>query len=364
MRGVLMVVGATIGVGVFALPYFFARSGVITGALVLAALCVALSFAHTLYYRALIKNDPDSRLPAMAAHYLGPFAAWIAYIAVGLGFIFSLIVLIVFGASFLRLLIPSFGETASLAVFWAAIALPFFFKERALVKGEVGGTIIKIAAIVGVFFLAPRVVNFSEIKIFDAEQVFTPFGPILFALAAWPAVSQVAALHKKRTQGAVLASRALTVGTFLSGALYLLFILAVILGAPEVAKDTVSGISAWPDALKLLLGAVGILGAWTVSLSVGLELSETLIHDAKMSRFFANAATLCIPAFFIFFGFSDISPIISFSGGVLVAAQYFLILSVSRKVLALKGFSRFASLALELVFLLAAGMEIYYFMRR
>ena len=73
---------------------------------------------------------------------------------------------------------------------------------------------------------------------------------------------------------------------------------------------------------------------------------------------------LFVPLILIWLGFNNFLETVGLVGGVFLAFQYLLIVLVSRKVLALKGFKRIVSDLVILIFALAIVYEIYYFVIR
>ena len=189
---------------------------------------------------------------------------------------------------------------------------------------------------------------------------FFPFGHVLFALAGWTAVYPLYEVSKKRKN----LIYPLLFGTGVSVVIYLFFVLGVTSGASSITPDAISGLTDWPKWQIDLLAVLGLFAIWTSYGPIGLEIRNSFEKDLRVPRSVSFSAVLFVPLILIWLGFNNFLETVGLVGGVFLAFQYLLIVLVSRKVLALKGFKRIVSDLVILIFALAIVYEIYYFVIR
>src|SRR5262245_15179767 len=127
--------GATVGAGVFTLPYAASRSGLLPfiGSLIL--LVVFVIGAHYLYWRVLEKTGDTTRLVGLSRRYLGVAMERLAFLSIILGLLFTLSIYILLGGRFLARVFPISPELAQI-VFWIAVSIPLVFNLRRFVRIE------------------------------------------------------------------------------------------------------------------------------------------------------------------------------------------------------------------------------------
>ena len=118
-----LMVAMTIGAGMFGLPYVFLKSGWFTGLIYLFVLSGVVAFAHALYFGVLYRAGTKERLVGLARRYLGPNGFYFGFATVVGGLLLTLVVYLILGSDFFRLVFPSIDSRASFIVFWIAGAI-------------------------------------------------------------------------------------------------------------------------------------------------------------------------------------------------------------------------------------------------
>lgn len=357
-----LVAAATIGAGIFSLPYIFKESGWVLGILYLMALGSFIVTAHYFYWQVLTKTEAKNRLLGLVGNHWGKTGFGVALLAIVGGLVLALVVYLILGSQFVKLVFPSLGGTESLAIFWFVSSTPLIFKLKRLAGLELLGAILMTVIIITVFFAARIGAGFEEISSVNLKNLFLPFGAILFSLAAWTAVEPVYDLGKN--YGIAKPTGTLAVflgGTLFPAFLYFLFIAGIYGSASVITTDTVSGLTNWPVWKTGLLGLLGIFAIWTSYVPIGLEIKNSLEKDLKWNRIIGSGLVLFLPPLLIILGLNNFLRAVGLAGGVFLSVQYLLIILVSRKVLELSRAEKLLLNSLGFVFILAAVYEIYYF---
>ena len=366
-----IVAAATVGDGVFALPYVFVRAGWLTCLFYLVVLAVFVSAAHVIYLKVLEKIGEKERLLGLAERYFGRGGFWIGFVAIVFGLLLTLVAYLILGEQFVHLAFPSVAPGFALLLFWLFTAIPIFMSDRRVTNLELAGIVCTSAIIIFIFVTAwPSISLGSALGgagaagtagTASAANLFLPFGVILFALAGWTSVEPA---YESRKAGPSALSdpwRALASGTFFVVVLYLLFAAGILGSAPAVSPDTISGLATWPVWKKEIVALFGLLAVATVYMPISREIKNALEKDLGWNKFLVRATIFFLPLIFIGLGLRDFLVVIGLVGGIFISLQYLLIISVGRRVLALSRAKNFFLDLIAAVFVVAAVYEVLTF---
>lgn len=360
LRDAGVVVAATIGAGIFALPYIFVKSGFWVSIFYLVALSGIIIFAHLLYWRVLDSVGERERLLGLTRTYLGPLGYFFGMVAIVAGLTFALVAYLILGGRFIRIFLPSLGESYALLLFWMFAAIPLLLKEKKIVALESLGS-LGVAAIIFFIFMSNGLGEFSPSPVLSLSTIFLPFGALLFSLAGWPAIEPLYASYKREAQAMSFWKISLPLGTIFAGALYLMFVSGILAGSSTVTPDTISGFLGAPGLQKFILATLGIFAVWNSYKPIGLEIKNALEKDLRWRPGLGLAFVILAPLVLILLGMNSFLGVLGFSGGVFVSLEYLLILLVARRALALTRPQNFFLSAAALVFVFGAIYEVYYF---
>ncbi len=355
---------ATIGAGVFALPYVFLAAGWFTGLFYLLIFSAIVVSAHALYFRVLEKVKERNRLLGLSRGYLGRLGFGVGLFVILGGLILALVAYLILGGQFVRLLFPFVPVALALPIFWFVTALPLLLKERRGLNLEILGIILTAAIIFFIFFSSNPVGALSAAHAVNFRNIFFPFGAILFALAGWTAVEPVFDTERRLKSDLAPAAQpylALAAGTAIVAVLYLMFVVGIFGSSSMITSDTLSGLIGWPGYKIALLAVMGIFAIWTSHLPISLEIKHSLVNDLRLSRGLGLGITLLLPLALVYLGLNNFANVIGLTGGVFLSLQYLLIILVGKKVLQIGGVKRILLNVISLVFILAAIYGVYYF---
>lgn len=359
----VLVAATAVGAGLFSLPYVFLRAGWLLGVLYLLVVAFFLSFVHAVYYRVLEIEGGDKRLLGLTEKYFRVFGKGFGAVIIIGGLILALVIYLILAGEFSELIRPG-TRTLGTFLFWLAGSLPILFGLRRLLFSEFLGAVM-MTFIIGLVFsgiFVPLEKNsLTGLAAINWKEVFLPFGPVLFSLAAWTAVEPAFDYGKRVGQASGSSRRAMTAGIYAAAFLYLLFVAGILGTVSGVAPDTISGLGEWPIWKFTLVVVLGFFAIWTSYLPIGLEIRNSLVHDLGSSRLLAAAVVFFLPPLLLLLGLGDFLKVLGLAGGVFLGLEYLLILAVGKRSLALGAAQKLLVNLLMLVFILGAIYEIYYF---
>ena len=366
-----IVAAATIGEGVFAVPYVIQSSGWLIALGYFIAIIAIISVAHILYLRTLAAVDEKERLLGLARNYFGITGFWIGFVAIVIGLLLSFVAYLVLGTQFLQILFPGISHGAALGIFWFLLAVLVWGSEGRIAWFEGVGIALVSFAILFIFFSGHPGAVFASVPLAVPGVVnfFLPFGVAIFALAGWTAVEPVYELaykkeivHDGEKQPAIPGAFWLfALGTAFAGLLYWLFAAGVIGTVSHVTSDTISGIASWPVWRKDILAAVGLFSVAVVSVPIAREIRGAMEKDLGWNSYLSRAIIILLPLGAVLLGFNNFLAIVGLAGGVFISTQYLLILSVGRRTLALATREKVLLDVVAIAFILAAVYEIWHF---
>ncbi len=319
---VTTLVGTIVGVGVFGLPYAFAKAGFFVGLVHLVLLGSVTMIIHLMFGEIILRTKERHNLPGYIEKYMGK--RWEALISFStlLGIFGSMIAYILVGGTFLDILAVKLAGISDVPnyifyiSFWLFLTVLIFLGLKTIEMVEFGMTIVLLVAVAGIAFFSAPHINIDHLFEFSALNAFLPYGVILFSLAgtvAIPEVREILLGNEKRMKSAIV------IGITVPMLIYGLFTF-VIDGVTGVATtpEAISGLGAvvgWP---VYVLGALfGILAIATSYITFGYYLYETFLLDYGINKLLAHLLIAVVPISFVLFGLRDFIAIIGFLGAVM-----------------------------------------------
>jgi len=365
-----VVAAATIGSGVFALPYVIVRAGWLVVIFYFIAFIAVISAAHALYLKTLQSVGEKERLLGLSRKYLGTAGFWTGFIAIVIGLLLSFAAYLILGPQFVRLVFPAVPPAAALAVFWFIIAVPVFLGDGSAVNLEEFGIFLVSAVIIFVFISGHPLRAFLNVPPANLHYFFLPLGVVLFALAGWTGIEPAydASFRKESVLSGKVKPKsgksvwvAIAFGTVLAAALYFLFAMGILGSAPQVTTDTISGLANWPFWKRDIIAVVGLFAIWTVSVPLTRELRNALEKDLRWNSLFARFAIVGVPLAAVILGFNDFLAVVSVAGGLFLSTQYILIVFIGLRALAFSVAQKIFLAFTAAIFIFAAIYSIYGF---
>lgn len=335
-QGVLILSGMIIGVGMFAIPYAFAKSGFLLGTIELIVLAVVVLALHRIYGEVVLYTPELHRLPGYIRLYMGRRAAAAAFFSALFGITGTLLAYIILGGVFLNQLARYFWS-GSTELFWAvatafaAAAITLLpLKGETLVNGILTALLIGFILILSAFFL-PDVTG-ANLAGFNAKEIFLPYGVLLFALSGGVVIPD---LITYMGRDPALVRRAITAGSSIPALVYFFFAFAIVgaLGA-GVSEETIRSIATINGATLASLGAIiGFLSVFTSLVVLGASFQALLRLDLGAGRRIAWLIASFVPLALYFLGFQNFIAVIGAVGAIGFGIDALLIIAAYFKVL-------------------------------
>lgn len=322
--------GFIIGVGIFSVPYVTVKAGFWVGMLWLAVLGVALTGVNIFYGRVVGAVKGRHRFPGYVAALLGERWRPLAAVLNIMSSWSAIVIYMIVGGGFVHSMIGGYlggGVLWYVVGFWAIFALLIWFGLRMVAGVEFGMTallVISMIIVIGFAWQRISLVNFTGVHI---ENLFVPYGVILFALGgagAVPIMYDMVGHDKKKLNTAII------FGTCVATVLTAVFTIAVV-GAtgfgvtPEAFAGLANILGAWIIRLGMVFGVFAIA---TTYLVLGLNLQEVFQYDIKQGRLISWMLALMVPLGLFLIGTRDFLRVMDFSGGIILSLENVLLIVV------------------------------------
>lgn len=331
LQAVSILAGMIIGVGMFGIPFSFAKAGFLLGLFELILLTGLILLYHLLYSEVVLATSSFHRLPGYTAIYLGKRWAAIEWGSSFLGILGSLLAYLILGSVFLHgilsALFPEISHLVSLLILILLMALvnELPLKKEARLNSALTAFLIAFVLLL-IALLLPHM-SIQQIPAVRWEYGFLPYGVLLFALSGGVVIPDlVTFLGKSRMR----VRRAIIMGTLVPAILYGLFAFAV-LGASGsmVSEEAIRGLLSIVGSRVALLGnIIGFLATFTSLVALAESFESLLRLDLKLSRFWAQIATSGAPALLYILGFNDFLLIISLVGALAIGIDSAMVVAV------------------------------------
>lgn len=330
-----LLIGNAVGAGIFALPYVMSKSGWGIGVLYILVLGFILLFVNLAYGEVVLSTAGKHQFPVYVEHYLGKNWKRVAVLSTFIGLNGALMAYVDEVGNLLNVLFhPVFGGSAIgySILFWGVMALALWFGLRAVANLE-KVLVIVMLGLVSTLFVAgwPHIIwaNLAEIH---TENIFLPYGVVLFALAAASAIpdmKEVLQNHFKRLQTAIV------IGSIVPMVVYILFITVVVgLTGHGTTESSVVGLGRVFGGIALTFGTIfGIVTMSTSFMVLGVILKEVYELDFKLRKITAWLLVIVPPFVIVVFKLLTFIQILGISGALIGGLDGIMIMKMHRHLL-------------------------------
>jgi tyrosine-specific transport protein len=331
-----VLIGTTVGAGIFALPYVIQKSGLIPGFFYFLILGGAILLLHLFFGEIILRTKENHRLIGYSKKYLGNKAKILITFSTVFGIIGTILAYMIIAGDFLKIIFSPFSDLPSFyfsLFFWLILSYFIFRGITMIAPAELLMNIVFIFVIFLIFLFALPKFNIQNFTLFNSSYFFLPYGVILFAFAGWvaiPAVGEVlkSSSEKKNYKKVIIGS---SIIIFL---LYLIFTLIVIaVSGKDTSQNALSGLIPFLGQKIIILGAIfGVIAAAASFLILGNYLKNSLIYDYKFSKISA-AFISCFPPLLLFLiGFRQFIETVGAVGSLIGGIEGIIIILIFQKV--------------------------------
>jgi len=330
-----ILIGTTVGGGIFGLPYVIAKAGLITSLFYFLVLGTAVLLVTLFFGEIILSTEEDHRLVGYARKYLGKKGEVVITISTILGMVGALLAYIIIGGNFLKIILPSMGLSATQLSFLFWFALSFFVYRglKLIAPAELLMNLCLVTILVLVFGFAMPHIQAQNFKIIDWSNVFLPFGVILFALVGWTALPEISELfqtkedHKNYKQIIIL-------GMGIVILLYFLFSAAVVgVSGVQTTQEAFQGLIPFLGPNIIKLGAsLGVLAVAASFLVLSLYLKDTFKYDFGVDSWKSFLITVLPPIGLFALGMRNFIDVLGVTGTIIGALEGTAVILIFRKV--------------------------------
>lgn len=311
-------VGATIGAGIFGLPYAAAKAGFIPAVILLIALGMITIITNLMFAEVTLRTKKKGRLVLYSQKYIGKSGKTMSMFIALFSLYSSMLAYIIIGGIFLNSI---FSKTFGGDEFFYSSAV-FIFAAAGIYAGlklinviELSMVILLFAAIFGIMFKGIHFVDVNNLLTYDIHQSFFPFGVILFSMGALSVIPEFEHIIRKKQERI---KSAIIWGTSIPVVIYLLF-MAVVVGVTgqNTTSDGLSGLNiAIGDGVVMLGLILGVVAIITSYLIIGINLKEIFWYDYGIGEKKSWVLACFVPFIIFALGLRDFITVVSFAGGV------------------------------------------------
>jgi len=327
-----------IGAGMFALPYVFYLSGPITGIFYLVIFALVFVTLHLMYADIIVRTEERHRFVGYAERYLGRAGMFISIGTTLVGYILISTIYLIISASFFKLLFP-IPDLAGVLIFWTISAVFVFLRIRGLTWGEflIGLMIFTIAGLVFFygFFNGGTAISYGHVH---PLFFLLPFGPVLFSLSGRSGISLLVEYFGSNRFSFKLLWRPILIGTVFPILVYIIFSAGILRISPIPTQDSVTGLLS--NVPVPLIWAIAILGLASIGSSytiIAREIEGIFASDFRIPAKGSIAIAVALPLILYLLGFQNFLALIALAGGVFLAAENILVISMWKVVRKIKS---------------------------
>jgi tyrosine-specific transport protein len=256
-EAIAVLVGTIIGAGVFTLPYVAVHSGLATTLIWLIIVSFVITYLHLAFGEIVLRTKQDFRLPGYVGHYLNSSAKKLILLITFFTFSFSLLIYLLLGSQFLRVILNSIWANFSfpqglLVIFlWLLLSSAILSKSKKLSRINFYLSFALLFLFFIIIISALPHFKTGNINLFNFTNHWgwlIPYGVLFFALNGMVAVPEAARVLKIKGEKKEKLKKVIIIGTLIPAFCYLIFILAV------------AGASGSFTTLEAIEGLKGILG--------------------------------------------------------------------------------------------------------
>lgn len=323
LHAVAVLIGTMVGVGMYGIPFAFAKSGALAGLAWLALVAALMMVFNLLFAELTLRTEGKHQVVGYANIWLGPWGRRVMMAAYVLSMYGALLAYMIVAGQFLHNIFSQFIaiDPQLYSILFAGVwSLAWLMRLRTVAALELGmvgmyvGTTVLLVG-VGAFHVQPM--NLSG---WTPEYWWLPYGVLLFAfsgISAIPLQRQLLAGRERLMKPAIITAIAVV------AVLYALFAITVVGISGEVTTpESLAGLFSFMGTPIVIIGSV--LGMMTISTAfvvLGTSLWETYRLDYGMRPLSAWLLALLPPVALFAVGMRNFIDVIGLVGSVAVGVQ-------------------------------------------
>lgn len=320
---VAVLVGGVVGVGIFGVPFVFAKAGFLTGLLFLIGLTALILAVNLAYGEVILRTDRPHQIVGYAGLYLGDFAKKFTFFVFVLGLYSALLAYIIVAGEFLTNVVSLkfyFSSSSLGIVFFMIGAVAVAAGLKTVAQIDFWAALLYMVAVAALGLWGVSQISFSNFTLFNKEFWFLPYGVIFFALTGMSSV----VLQREILEGEeFFLKKAIWWGTLIPAVIYLFLAWAVVgISGEATSTEAIAGLLPFLGQKIIILGSLfGLLAIFTSFINLGQILQESFQFDWHLNKFWAWFLALFPPFFIFVLGVRDFINVIGLAGALAIGLQ-------------------------------------------
>lgn len=327
-RAVAVLMGTMVGVGIYGIPFVFAKAGFWVGAAWLIVLALVMVLFDLLFAELTLRTSGVHQVVGYATIWLGNGGRCLMSLANVLGLYAALLAYIIVVGEFLHNVLSQFITvdpqfySIAFAIGWS---LFWFLRVRtlALVELILAGMYVAVIVLMGV--ISASHLAAANIHGWTPAFWYLPYGVLFFALSGMTAIPLQRQLLSGRERQM---KTAIIVGVTTVAILYLFFAFIVVGVSGEVTTpEAISGLFEFLHTPVVIIGSLlGLLTISTSYLILGTALFETFSIDYQLHPLTAWLLAVTPPLLLFSSGLRNFIDVIGLAGALAGGMEAVLIL--------------------------------------
>lgn len=318
MRSVAVLVAATIGAGIFGVPYVMAKAGIFVGLFWLIVVAFVIMLENLLLGEIALRLPDRFRFAGFARAILKPRMAMFTEFLLMLSLLGAMIAYLLLGTQFLTNLL-----SPVIQVNWYVMLLIYFLISSLIISRKFSDIqridVLSISLLVTLVFLLLAIslpkAHLSFLPFIDTTNFFLPYGVILFSLASAGVIPTLEASmngYKNELRKVIIISG--IISTTITG---VFGVVVALVSTYSTTPDAIAGLASYAGNGVLYLGSlIGLVAMFGVHGLSGNNMKEILQNDFGVSERKSILLVILIPLIIVASGFLTFIKVLSLVGGV------------------------------------------------
>ena len=327
-HAVAVLVGTMVGVGIYGIPFAFAKAGVWVGSLWMVGLIIIVTLFHLMFAEVVLSTQGVHQVTGYTNIWLGSWGKRFSMVANAISIYGALLAYIIVVGEFLHNILSNYiavdPQLYSL-VFAVVTSLVWMMRVRTIATIEIGFIALYTIGIGLIAIIAVPHIQLQHFTTWTPEFWYLPYGIILFAvggMSAVPIQRQLLAGKERLMRPAIIAAMAFV------AVLYVVFALVIVgVSGDGTSTEAFAGLYGFLGAPAIIIGSLlGVLTIATAYVMLGTALFEMFTIDYRQSSFLSWLLVLLPPVALYLSGFRNFIDILGLVGAVSVGMLAVLLL--------------------------------------
>ncbi|MBI2065050.1 MAG: amino acid permease [Candidatus Yanofskybacteria bacterium] len=330
LRATAVLIGTMVGVGVFGIPFSFAKAGFWIGLSFLLGVGAITLLLDLMYGEVVLRTHKVHQLVGYTEAYLGTFWKRLIFFSIILNTYAALLAYIIIAGDFLNnIFAPVFYSSSSTFSIWFFVIASFLilFGIRTVSWVELVLACMFIVIIFLIFGFGIPKIELANYSFSNPELWFLPYGVLLFAFGG---LSSIPIQRQLLVNEEYKFKRSIFTAVTVVGVLYFIFAFAVLgISGETTSSDAISGLVDFMGSRIIFLGSLfGVLAISTSYLMLGTAMLEIFHLDYEISRKWSWLLVIIPPLVLFLGGLRNFIDVISLAGAVAVGLEAFILIFV------------------------------------